>query len=258
MTKTSSASDWRTVEICLTAEIRDGHLGPGQRLPPEPALMARFTIGRHSVRRAVAALEARGLVRTLQGSGTYVRPAAVLGYRLSERTRFSQNLVDQGREPSARWMRGAEMPAPPEVAEALCLSPRAPACNILRLGLADGVPVHVSDAWYPARRFPGMLQAWTAGQGTSAVFAAYGVTDYVRLRSAVTTRLPTAVEVSWLDQPAAQPVLVVRKVDADLTGVPIAYSETIWAGERVQLLVDNARPPESEFCEREEMTDVDR
>ncbi|MBI0535046.1 phosphonate metabolism transcriptional regulator PhnF [Roseomonas sp. KE2513] len=258
MTKTSSPSDWRTVETCLTAEIRDGQLSPGQRLPPEPALMARFTVGRHSVRRAVAALQARGLVQTLQGSGTYVRPAAVLDYRLSERTRFSRNLLDQGREPSGRFLRGAELPAPPEVAEALGLTPGTPALNILRLSFADAVPVNLSDAWYPAQRFPGMLEAWEAGQGASDVLAAHGVEDYLRLRSTIVTRLPSAEEASWLDQPAEHPVLVVRKVDADLRGVPIACSETIWAGERVQLLVDNAPSPAGEARGREEKTDVDR
>jgi len=258
MTKTSSPYGWRTVETCLTAEIRDGQLSPGQRLPPEPALMARFTVGRHSVRRAVAALQARGLVRTLQGSGTYVRPAAVLEYRLSERTRFSRILLDQGREPSGRFLRGAEGPAPPEVAEELGLLPGAPAYEILRLNFADGVPMNLSAAWYPAWRFPGMLQAWQAGRGASEVLAVHGLQDYLRLRSAILTRLPSPEEASWLDQPADQPVLVVRKVDADLAGAPIACSETIWAGERVQLLVDNAPSPRGEAPGREEMTDVDR
>lgn len=257
MTKPLSPYDWRAVETCLTAEIRDGQLGPGQRLPPEPALMARFAVGRHSVRRAVAALQARGLVQTLQGSGTYVRPAAVLEYRLSERTRFSRILLDQGREPSGRFLSGAVIPAPLEVAEDLSLLPDAPAYEILRLNLADGVPMNLSAAWYPACRFPGMLQAWRTGQGASEVLAAHGLQDYVRLRSVILTRLPSPEEALRLDQPANQPVLVVRKVDADLNGVPIARSETIWAGERVQLLVNNAPSPRGAASGHEEIADVD-
>jgi len=69
------------------------------------------------------------------------------------------------------------------------------------------------------------------------------VPDYLRLWSAVLTRLPGEEEAARLDQSAAQPVLVVRKVDADPSGNPVAYSETAWAGERVQLLIDNADPP---------------
>lgn len=258
MTKTFPPHDWRTVETCLTAEIRDGQLSPGQRLPPEPALMARFTVGRHSVRRAVAALQARGLVQTLQGSGSYVRPAAVLEYRLSDRTRFSRILLEQGREPSGLFLDGAETPAPPEVTEELGLPADALTCKVRRLNLADGVPVNLSVAWYPLYRFPRMLRAWRAGQGPSEVLAVHGLPDYLRLRSAVLTRLPSPEETSWLDQSPDRPVLVVRKVDADPAGVPIAFSETVWAGERVQLLVNNAPLPRRAAPGREEMTNVDR
>ncbi|MFH5923052.1 phosphonate metabolism transcriptional regulator PhnF [Roseomonas xinghualingensis] len=245
---------WHEVQDALAADIRAGSLGPGMRLPTEPALMARFGAGRHSIRRAVAALEASGLVRTRQGSGTYVREAPLLDYRLSERTRFSRNLLEQGREPSGAAVGAMEMAAPPSVAEALRLPLGEPVFWVRRLGLADGVPVNLSDAHYPARRFPGMLGAWETGEGASAVLAAYGVADYRRIASTVLARLPSPEEARLLDQPAAQPVLVVRKVDADLSGIPIACSETVWAGERVQLSVDHAAAHER----REETPHVDR
>jgi GntR family phosphonate transport system transcriptional regulator len=228
------------VQEVLTAEIRAGRIAPGARLPTEPALMARFGTGRHSIRRAVAALETEGLVRTRQGSGTYVRNAPVLDYRLSERTRFSRNLLEQGREPSGIAIDAMAVTAPPAMAEALRLPPGASAFRVRRLGLADGMPVNLSDAHYPARRFPGMLSAWETGEGASTILAAYGVADYRRIASTVLARLPSAEEARLLDQPVTQPVLVVRSVDADLAGIPIACSESVWAGERVQLSVDHA------------------
>lgn len=239
-----SMPPWREVETSLTAEIRDGRLAPGARLPTEPALMDRFGVGRHSVRRAVASLEAQGLVRVRQGSGTTVREAPVLDYRLSERTRFSQNLLEQGREPAGLTLLEEEVTAAPEVAEALRLPPGEPVYHVRRLGLADDVPINLSNACYPVRRFPGMIEARRgnanrARRSITAVLSEYGVSDYVRLRSTVTARLPTAEEAADLDIPTSQPVLVVRKVDADMAGVPIAWSESVWAGERVQLSVDN-------------------
>ncbi|MFT8245251.1 phosphonate metabolism transcriptional regulator PhnF [Roseomonas sp. BN140053] len=240
--KQNTRSSWRKVETVLDADIRDGRLEAGQRLPPEPKLMERFGVGRHSVRRAVAELEARGLLRVQQGSGTFVRDAGMLDYRLSERTRFSQNLLDQGREPSGITLEEEEIVAPPEVAEALRLAPGELVYRSLRLGLADEVPVNISNAYYPVRRFPGILEARRGRRSLGAILGAYGVGDYVRLRSAITTRLPTAEEARHLDQPRTQPVLVVRKVDADLDGIPVTCSESVWAGERVQLSVDNAPP----------------
>ncbi|WP_426955014.1 phosphonate metabolism transcriptional regulator PhnF [Muricoccus radiodurans] len=246
MPKQSTHLAWRNVEAALAADILAGRIAPGERLPTEPALMARFELGRHSIRRAVAELETRGLVQTRQGSGTYVRPAPVLDYRLSARTRFSQNLLGQGREPSGRVLSAREVPAPPHVAAALRLPPDEPVHATLRLGLADDVPINLSESYVPARRFPGWAEGQLAGLGVTEILAAHGVTDYVRLESVVTTRLPTEEEARRLDQSATQPVLVVRKVDADPSGVPVTFSESIWAGERVQLSVDHPRA-EDEF-----------
>jgi DNA-binding FadR family transcriptional regulator len=51
----------------------------GARLPTEPELMARFGVGRSTVREAVRVLAHLGLVEVRQGDGTYVRAAAQEG-----------------------------------------------------------------------------------------------------------------------------------------------------------------------------------
>lgn len=56
----------------LLVLIRGGHLAPGDRLPSERQLAARFGVSRPTVREALGALESRGLVVTRQGSGTFV------------------------------------------------------------------------------------------------------------------------------------------------------------------------------------------
>jgi GntR family transcriptional repressor for pyruvate dehydrogenase complex len=57
----------------LEKEIREGRLGPGDRLPTEAALAASAGVSRTVVREAVAALKAAGLVETRQGAGAFVR-----------------------------------------------------------------------------------------------------------------------------------------------------------------------------------------
>ncbi|MFO1325977.1 MAG: FCD domain-containing protein [Rubrivivax sp.] len=65
----------------VTERIRSGALRPGERVPPEPALMREFGVSRSVVREAVSRLQANGLVRTHQGVGSFVlaaEPAAPL------------------------------------------------------------------------------------------------------------------------------------------------------------------------------------
>jgi GntR family transcriptional repressor for pyruvate dehydrogenase complex len=56
----------------IAAEIRDGRLPPGARLPTEQEMMATLGVSRTVVREAVSALRAEGLVVTRQGSGAFV------------------------------------------------------------------------------------------------------------------------------------------------------------------------------------------
>src|SRR5690606_26692998 len=66
----------------LVAQLRDGHLHVGQRLPTVRALAQQHRVSYSIAHQAIAYLESIGLVETLQGSGTYVaqrppeRPAA--------------------------------------------------------------------------------------------------------------------------------------------------------------------------------------
>lgn len=65
----SGTRAWRSVLEHIEADLLDGRLAPGDRLPPERELAARLGVGRSSVREALRVLEVLGLVRTGTGSG---------------------------------------------------------------------------------------------------------------------------------------------------------------------------------------------
>jgi GntR family transcriptional repressor for pyruvate dehydrogenase complex len=60
----------------LRSEIRARKLRPGDRLPTEQDLVARFQVSRTVVREAIASLRAEGLVSTRQGAGAFVAEGA--------------------------------------------------------------------------------------------------------------------------------------------------------------------------------------
>lgn len=57
----------------LRAAILTGKLTPGDKLPSQPELAARYGVARETVKRALDALRAERLVITRQGSGAFVR-----------------------------------------------------------------------------------------------------------------------------------------------------------------------------------------
>jgi DNA-binding GntR family transcriptional regulator len=72
--------EWSTVPLyrqladLLRTAITGGTYGPGDRLPSEPALQQEHGLARDTVRAAIAVLRDEGLVVTLPGRGTFVKP----------------------------------------------------------------------------------------------------------------------------------------------------------------------------------------
>lgn len=56
----------------LQQQISLGQYKPGDKLPPEPALMQEFGVGRSTIREAVRILANAGVLRVQQGLGTFV------------------------------------------------------------------------------------------------------------------------------------------------------------------------------------------
>ncbi len=64
----------RTAQLAerVGREIRTGKVRPGERLPTEQELIARFQVSRTVVREAMASLRAEGLIVSRQGAGVFV------------------------------------------------------------------------------------------------------------------------------------------------------------------------------------------
>ncbi len=228
---------WRQIERTLDAEITAGRLAPGARLPTEAELTARFGVNRHTVRRAMEELEARGLVRIEQGRGSFVAED-VLDYRLGPRTRFSENVRRQNREPEGRILRVAEIPADAALAEQLGIRRGRPVVAVDRLALADGRPVVLGTHHFPAARFAALAARLAEDPSISAAMAACGVPDYRRKVTRITARLPTPEEAELLQQSRSRPLLVAEAVNVDPQGAVVDVTFARYAAGRVQLVVE--------------------
>ena len=227
---------WRQIAHRLESDLRAGGLEAGARLPTEAELAARFAVNRHTVRRAIAELAARGLIRVEQGRGTFLQDL-VIDYPLRRRTSFSANLLAQHRAPTHDVLEVIEVTADAEVARALGLRRGAAVVQSTSVGFADGVPVSCGRSFFPGARFPGIAEDLREATSISGVLASYGLADYRRQSTRILARLPSVEEALRLKQPASEPVLVTEAIDVDPEDRPIRYGVTCFAGARVQLTV---------------------
>jgi GntR family phosphonate transport system transcriptional regulator len=232
----SGISVWRQIADTLTEEIRNRCYAATGRLPSETELAARFGVNRHTLRQAVNALQTEGLLRVEQGRGMFVQHE-LLHYPLGRRTRFSENLQRQGLLPAKRVLMARSQPASARVAQELRLAKGDEVLMVETLSEANGQPVNLATAYYPAARFAGLLDMLAEAACTTQILARLGVQDYLRAESRITTQMPSEETARLLKQPVTRPLLCVESVDVDLAGCPIKYGETVFCGDRVQLEV---------------------
>jgi GntR family phosphonate transport system transcriptional regulator len=227
---------WSQIGDILADDILKGRLRQGQMLPSAQELATRFDVNRHTVRRAMATLEQRNLVRTEQGRGTFVQEQA-LDYAISRRTRFTQNMRNLNVDTDTEILEDAREIPPTQVAEALGLGRNEYVYRIETMSRADGHIVDHSTAYFPAARFPGLPAIYRRTQSVTQTLNEFGISDYVRKHTRVSARLPDAHTARLMKQPANRPVLHVQSINADPRGMPVQYGITRFSGDWVQLVL---------------------
>jgi len=226
---------WARIAGELGRAILGGTFPAGSRLPNERDLMAMYRVSRNTLRRAVAELEAHGLLRTEQGRGSFVHER--IDYALGARTRLTDNLAGTGLTAERKLLALRRTEATGEVAEALGLAPREAVWQVEGLRSIGGAEINIGSSWYPAARFPDFDQRCRATESITEILRGYGIADYLRAWTRIIARRATEAEARALRQPAASPVFDIRKLDTLPDGTPVAFGCAVWAADRVQFHV---------------------
>jgi GntR family transcriptional regulator len=225
------------VRRVLTARISAGQLRPGQRLGAERALAADLGVSRATLRQALAVLADSGVVRRVpgRGGGTFVSQdkierdtSRVVGIPALLR---SQGVVAGTRVISA-GLSAAEEP----VARALGLRAGDLVVDLLRIRLADGSPIVVEHARFPADRFLGLLELPLGGSVYELLEAHFGARPAEAVEQIeVVTASPDEAQV--LDVQAGSPLLAITRTTTDPDGVPMEFSQDLFRGDRIRIVV---------------------
>ena len=220
----------------LRAQIRDGALPPGARVPSRNAIIARYGVGETAAKHALQVLAAEGLIEARPGSGSYVRPIPAERLLEHDRLHFPGSPFGFGRpagpdggdggDDRARhngeavrltWEHHTErVQAPASVARRLRLAPGDD--RVMRtsyLLTADSAPVQLATSYEPmtlTEGTPVLLpeQGPHAGRGVIARMSVIGVrVDQVTEEVAVRPSL--AAEAAALGVPLGTAVLAVER-----------------------------------------------
>jgi GntR family phosphonate transport system transcriptional regulator len=227
---------WQAIAGALRADLAEGRYRPGDKLPTEAELSARFGVNRHTVRHGLSALVEEGLVRTRRGAGAFVA-AVPTDYPIGTRVRFHENLIAAGHKPEKRIL-GIERRAPTQ-GEADVLRTTGPVCAYHGLSLSDEQPIAIFESIFPLDRLAGIDAAFDGTSSVTEALRRVGIGDYTRVSTRLTAVLATATQALHLQIREGAPVLRSTGLNVALDGEPVEYGRTWFAGDRVTLTLDS-------------------
>ncbi|BBP77597.1 MULTISPECIES: phosphonate metabolism transcriptional regulator PhnF [Pseudomonas] len=205
----------------------------GDYLPPEVQLASRFSVNRHTIRRAIDELVAEGCLLRLQGKGTQVLERPLI-YPMAADSAYSQSLSAQGVGVQALLLRRRHCPASREDARHLELQEQAPLIELQTLRLLDEQPVSLIRHRYCASRAR-WLDPYNGG--SLRQFFADRKLPLTRTFSLIGARLPSRDEAGLLLMPRHMPVLTVLTVSRDPAGRPVELALSTSRSDRFQYQV---------------------
>ena len=206
---------YRQIKSLILGDLTAGQWRPGEAIPSEFELAARFRVSQGTVRKAIDELAADNLLNRRQGKGTFVATHAEqqIEYRFLKLVPDAGDPSSEG--PAERRIIGCwRSSADAAVAQALGLAEAQPVLHVRRVLSFAHVPTILEDIWLPAEPFQGLTTERLANyQGPMyALFEAEFGVRMVRAQEKLRAVLANAERAHLLQVAPGNPLLQVERV----------------------------------------------
>lgn len=215
---------YQQIKALILQSLEAGEWKPGEAIPSEMDLAARFRVSQGTVRKAIDELAAEHLVVRRQGKGTFVSTHAERHVQY----RFLRLIPDagsaDGEGPAERRIVDCKRTrASAEVARILALRTGDAVFQVRRVLAFAGVPTILEDLWLPAQAFKG-LTATAMAEYPGATYAMFELDFGVRMVRAeekLRAVLADPAQASLLACDTSTPLLSVERVAYTYNDVPM-------------------------------------
>jgi len=145
---------YQQIKGLLLQSLDRGEWKPGEAIPSEFELAARFQVSQGTVRKAIDELAAENLLLRRQGKGTFV----ATHHEAKVRFRFLRLTPDDGKPPvsGSQILDCRRIKPPTDIARLLDLRTSDTVVNLRRVLFFDKVPTILDDIWLPGQVFKGL------------------------------------------------------------------------------------------------------
>ncbi|NNC10365.1 GntR family transcriptional regulator [Planctomonas sp. JC2975] len=246
------------VRTSIRDRILSGDLAPGDALPSEAELCARFGASRGPIRQAMSALSAEGLIETSQGRVPTVTRAP-LAQSIDDFFSFSAWVSAIGHRPGQHTIELALRRPDPVLASQLRIETDDLAVQLLRIRSIDGEPAMLERTAFVAE-VGRLLFDFDTDAGSLFDYLIDRGVPLDHGEHTIDAIAADAVDSEHLHVAQGTPLLRVRRVTTSADGDVLEVSDDRYRTDRADLVVRNARThqPQRPFVARQLTTATDR
>ena len=225
---------YQQIKALILRSLQAGEWRPGEAIPSELELAARFKVSQGTVRKAVDELAAENLLMRRQGKGTFVATHAEeqVQFRF---LRLAPDHPDQSPDASRReFLDCRRLRAPADVARALQLKSGDMVVEVRRVLHFAGQPVVLDDIWLPGHLFKGL----TADRLSQYQGPMYGLFEsefgvrMIRAEEKIRAVLADAAVASVLQVEVGSPLLSVERLSFTYGDQPVELRRGLYRTDR--------------------------
>ncbi len=220
----------------LRGNIRNGRWKPGDMIPPESELVARYKISRTTIRQVLEMLVNEGLIYRERGRGSFVAEPT-LEEALVRIISFTDEMRQRGRNPGTKVLNSELIPAPQDIAERLQIDPGEELAHITRLRLADDEPMSIEDSYLIHRYCPGILDGdYESNSLREAIETKHGI-RWSHAKQVIRAIVATSSLAKPLSIRPGDALLYIERVSfsPQQRGLPVEFLRIYYRGDRYSL-----------------------
>ena len=136
----------------------ENEMQPNDKMLSERRICDEYGVSRTTVRLAMADLEHMGYIYKRHGKGTFVSAINQNSQNLMDSYSFTDHMKSQGKNPSTKVLSFEIVESTKYFAEKLGINPGEKIIKIMRLRMADNIPMMTEKTYLPLKQFIGLTK----------------------------------------------------------------------------------------------------
>ena len=229
--KSSPVPLYFQISEAMSDGIKKKHLPTNTRIPPEDQLAQIFGVSKMTMRQALGKLVDDGILFRKKGSGTFISEKKI-EREATQLVGFYEDIKRKGLTPSSRVIEKKLIRAETKLKEKLKLKAGDRVIKIVRVRLANEIPLAVNYAYIPEKYCPDLLEEdLSDGSLSELVEEKYHLSVAYAVQSLQAAKA-TRHEASLLQISVGDPVLAMERTMYNADQWPVCHFENFFRGDK--------------------------